>query len=198
MKNLVIGIGGQKRAGKNTMAEYMATNLRHLGYKVGMRSFASPIKEMLQHLFRMEVPIDTFISDDHKQALVEISPTRSLSVRTLLQVIGTDCFRNKIDPNFWVYRALNSIKDSSDDIIIFTDVRFENEVDVIHNMGGMTIYLERMGYEGDVDLHASEMELQRIRGKFTWYLSVPDNDIQALMTASHDMVKIVDENYPTK
>ena len=98
-------------------------------------SFAQPIKEMLQTVFKNEYPYNTFIDDSRKNDKIEIYPTVFMTVRELLQKVGTECFRNIIHPNFWVGRGMAMISKCSSDFVLIPDVRFENELHAINNIG---------------------------------------------------------------
>lgn len=49
--------------------------------------------------------------------------------RALLQIYGTQIFRNRVDNDFWIKRTKERIINNDADIVIITDVRFPNEVD---------------------------------------------------------------------
>lgn len=49
---VIIGIGGKKRTGKSTLAEYITRAFAMKGKQVEEVSFAEPIKRMLQEVFR--------------------------------------------------------------------------------------------------------------------------------------------------
>ncbi len=49
--------------------------------------------------------------------------------RALLQIYGTQIFRNRVDDDFWIKRTKERVLKCDADIIIITDVRFPNEVD---------------------------------------------------------------------
>ena len=89
-----------------------------------------------------------------------------LTPRELLQIIGTDCIRDKVHPNAWVnalfaaYKlkdgdisnspyssnkmnnALKALKSSYPNWVI-TDMRFPNELEAVKSRGGITIRVNR-------------------------------------------------------
>ena len=83
-----------------------------------------------------------------------------LTPRLLLQIIGTECIRDKVHPNAWVnalftdYRS-NGISEkylaSRGQLVlennypnwIITDMRFENELEAVKQRGGITIRVNR-------------------------------------------------------
>lgn len=78
------------------------------------------------------------------------------SVRKLLQFIGTDVVRNHIDPQFWTSMAKSKIEywKSHHSSVVFTDVRFNNEVDLIKKEGGIIVRVDKQ--MEIVDNHVSE------------------------------------------
>ena len=51
-----------------------------------------------------------------------------MSGREVLQVVGTDLFRNLFSKDIWAKAGLRSAAESDADVAVFTDVRFENEI----------------------------------------------------------------------
>ena len=63
-----------------------------------------------------------------------------MTVRELLQDLGTEAVRDVVHPNTWVNALLNDYEESQDWII--TDVRFPNEVERIRELGGKIIFVD--------------------------------------------------------
>jgi len=184
----VIGIGGRKQTGKSTLAEYLTQSCINRGWQSQVVSFAQPIKEMLQEVFRHEVPYKTFTDDKCKQVKVEIAPDVFMTVREMLQKVGTECFRSIIHTDFWVYRGIAKIKSSSADIVIVPDVRFENELRELNKLG-TTIYIDRPGMVMPEDTHPSETTLEKIKDEFD-YTFVNWEDRQEVMEAfAHQIIR---------
>jgi len=64
-----------------------------------------------------------------------------MTVREVLQFVGTELFRNQLDPDVW----LNSVflkPWAEDDIVIIADARFPNEA-VLGRKNGLLISIER-------------------------------------------------------
>ena len=91
-----------------------------------------------------------------------------LTPRLLLQIIGTDCIRDKVHPNAWVNGLFSDYKakwvptgDSvaEEDVSlekeypnwIITDMRFPNELEAVKDRGGVTIRVNRP--KNDLDNH---------------------------------------------
>lgn len=60
--------------------------------------------------------------------------------RLLLQLIGTDLFRQQLHPNTWVNASFANYLNNA---WIFTDVRFPNELEAIKKHNGITIRINR-------------------------------------------------------
>ena len=60
--------------------------------------------------------------------------------RLLLQLIGTDLFREQLHPNTWVNASFANYLNNA---WIFTDVRFPNELEAIKKHNGITIRINR-------------------------------------------------------
>ena len=141
----VIGITGRKRSGKNTAAE----GLVERGYEVV--GFADPLKEAALDLnplisagVRLRPIVDHFGWEKAKDQWPE--------VRRTLQALGTDVIRAR-DPEFWVNAFLTRTAGRQ---VVVADVRFDNEAQVIHRLGGIVVEVIRPSLDDDGDTHASE------------------------------------------
>lgn len=164
---VLIGLVGRKQVGKDTAADYLC---RHYGFI--KYAFAQPLKQMCQQLF--------FLSDDQlsDNTLKEaIDPRWGRSPRQILQVVGTDMFRNHWDVNFWVDHFGVWVRQQEGAHIVVSDVRFQNEADAIKDRGGLLIQIKR-GSAGTGDGHASET--QNIKGVDR--VIVNDGDLSKLYT----------------
>jgi hypothetical protein len=61
-------------------------------------------------------------------------------VRRLLQVFGTEVGRKQFGENFWVQQAFDKIEGNK---IVFSDVRFPNEILAIKRAGGIVVRIRR-------------------------------------------------------
>ena len=113
--------------------------------------------------------------------------------RLLLQLIGTDLFRNQLHPNTWVnatmaeYQPIAGTMDvrRSRETFpnwIITDVRFPNEAQAIKDRNGINIRVERpnvLNNQNNINLeHISEKSLDDY--KFNYYIC-NDSSIENLM-----------------
>ena len=71
--------------------------------------------------------------------------------RLLLQIIGTDCIRDRVHPNAWVNALFADYRDKVDfdnnlpksSNWVITDMRFPNELEAVKSRGGITIRVNR-------------------------------------------------------
>lgn len=129
----LIGLTGLPRSGKDTAAEYL---VRVEGYT--RRAFATPLKEAAALLLNREVyEMEGQHGFDREAEL----PEWGFSTRWFLQRFGTECMRNQIDQDFWIKRMRSSLRDGGSFVI--TDVRFQNEADMIRELGGHILEISR-------------------------------------------------------
>lgn len=136
---MLIGFSGKKGSGKSYFADYLVNN--KLFIKL---SFASPLKEITKILFNLS---DEDVKDPIKKE--SINPKFNASPRELMQWLGTDIMREEFNKRFnysgsiWIDNVKDKVKmllDNNKDVVI-DDVRFQNEVDMIHSLGGIVINL---------------------------------------------------------
>lgn len=142
---IILGILGKKGSGKDTLADYMIQN--HGFYK---HTFAGPLKNCCRDLFHL--------SEDqlHNPILKEVViPEWGLSPRQILQKVGTDLFRKHFSPDFWL-RQFEFQFPYDKQRIVCSDVRFQNEADLILQFGGILIRVDRESAHLNQDSHESE------------------------------------------
>lgn len=175
-KVTIIGFCGAKQSGKNTSATMVKDIVMEDGesrdftetHIVGIESFAAPIKSMIAMLldFYGVAPVTQghllvpYLEGDLKEVVI---PALGVSPRSLMQTLGTDWGRNIVNPDIW----LNSMRirltayeemrkhGYKSAIVMVTDVRFDNECELIHSLGGKIVRIDRPGH-GGVDEHDSE------------------------------------------
>ncbi len=193
-----ITLAGQKQVGKDTSATMLAEMLAR-AYVDGVYiiHFADALKKACHVIFG--IPLEDMETEEGKQKLTKVRwpdgyhvdtvsysvnrdgegvegviyyPSDSnpfMTVREVLQFVGTELFRNQIDPDVW----LNSVflqPWAEDDVVIIADARFPNEV-ALGRENGLLIQVERnTGLVSDG--HKSENAL----GDFTDYHYTIDNN----------------------
>jgi len=153
--------------GKDTIAN-------HLCSKYGYRrvAFADPIKEICAILFG-------FSHEQLHGSLKEVPDPNWFGVtpRRVLQFVGTDMFRAHMKTlnegfkdEFWLLcaeRAITKIlKADPNAKIVISDVRFENECEMIRRLGGVIIRVSRPDINKLTDLHESERLIPSLEVNF--------------------------------
>lgn len=152
---MIVGIGGKKGSGKDTLAEYFINNNNFKRY-----AFGDPVKEVCRVLFDL--------SDEQLYGNKKDTFDEKLGVypRELFQKIGTEFGRNNIHQLFpdlkiikgelWVDKFNNFYANNKSVNIVITDVRFDSEINSIKDKGGTLIYIKRPNENKD-DNHLSEI-----------------------------------------
>jgi hypothetical protein len=148
MSRTIIGICGQIGSGKSAATRHLVNS-----YRFKKRPFAGPIKDMMAAIGLN----DDQLNGDQKEVPVPLLSGHT--PRWAMQTLGTEWGRVLMNENFWVNLWLHNLPANRD--VVADDVRFKNEVDIIHDNGGIVIQIERPG-TGPLAHHASEQ--QGVRG----------------------------------
>ena len=144
----IIGLAGPKGVGKSTYANQLVFDMyktREWSDAIRIISFASPLKEMLGCIVHKD-----YIEDKER-----IIPNLGVSARHCLQTLGTEWGRNLISDSIWIDITRHRIEESDANVFIIDDVRFDNEAEMIRDMGGEVWKLSRSGVNEN-DAHISE------------------------------------------
>ena len=150
MNQLIIGLHGLARTGKDTAASYLVAHYMLLSY-----AFAEPIKAAIAQMFNLT-------AEHIEGALKELPmPAIGKSPRELMQLLGTEWGRNLVHNQLWLLLAeqnLNHLAASTQTPItgfVLRDVRFENEADWLRSKGGVIVHIHRADAQ-QVNRHSSE------------------------------------------
>jgi len=172
---LFIVLSGKKQTGKDTAALMASKMLYEANKTFKITAFAEVLKDAAITVLGLdrdlvygtnedkETPTrvlwDTFpLSIRFKYRETWYMPLRSgpMTIRDVLQVMGTDIFRTMFDFNVWANAPFN--RDWGNlDVVIISDCRFPNEKTVTEDHSGVIIRLERK--TGLKDGHSSETAL---------------------------------------
>jgi hypothetical protein len=185
----IIGLTGEARAGKDTVAQIIRTCLtERAGLSDSVRAtvlvtgFAHKLKLSAARLFYPEATLEEALewSDWFKTyGGVELYDSRKagervVTGRAFLQRYGTEAHRNTFGEDFWLDAVLPAERADCDTLVI-CDARFENEVQRIRDRGGEVWRILRPGHENpaEVGAHASE---QRIPDQYVDKTIVNDSE----------------------
>jgi len=179
----LVGLLGTKGVGKDTVADYMVSH-----YNAEKRAFASPIKEACAILFQL--PLTTFEGEDKEVC----DAHHGLSPRQMMQLVGTDFFRDKVRQDFWIdhFKKWYAARDPSRPVVV-TDVRFQNEVDVIKALGGVVVRIlrphEGSGRHTMADLHITEQGVAVVQGVDATIAN--DGSLEELYQSAQRVVRLI-------
>lgn len=151
---MIIGLGFKARTGKDTIASHLVNN-----YLFTQESFAYPLKECIGK------QICGFNEKQLYGAWKEvIDPEWGMTPRHMLQLIGTDALRKVVHDDFWVIPMKRKLKEHlrNNRSVVISDVRFSNEINLIKDLGGIVVRVDRANPDkiAGIDKHRSEVELE--------------------------------------
>jgi hypothetical protein len=150
----LIGLVGSAGAGKDSFARRLVE-----GHGYRRFAFADQMRELL-------LVLDPLVTDSLSLSRLvnhygwDVTKRTYPEVRRLLQVFGTEVVRDGLGKDTWVNAAHSKIQPllSHGTSVVVTDVRFENEVRLIRNLGGDIVRITRHEADDATDGHISENE----------------------------------------
>ncbi len=140
---MIIGICGLIGSGKGTVADVLVEQ----GFtKI---SFADKLKDGVAAVYgwdRAMLEGDTPESREWREAQDDFwtnETGRIITPRIVLQEFGTDCMRNGFYDGVWVSVVKQILINNPNIDYVIPDVRFENEVDMIRQVGGQVWEISR-------------------------------------------------------
>lgn len=130
----LIAFTGLPRSGKDSAADWLVLH----GYV--RRAFSDPLKDAAAILLGRE-PWEMRGEQgfDREAVLTEWG----FSTRDFLQRFGTEAMRNNFGADFWIKHMRNRI--AGVERVVITDCRFDNEVELVHELGGIVVEIRRPG-----------------------------------------------------
>lgn len=163
----IIGIHGKAWSGKDTVAEHLVSKY---GYK--QYAFADPMYKMLE-------VIGVYNVGRHEKERPH--PIYGVSLRHMLQELGDAWGRERINKDVWVIAAQMMMQgDPEDTKYVISDIRRENEADLVRKKGGFVIHLQRNelpkvrehGSEEGIEFKAGDVRLENNGSLLDLYLAV--------------------------
>ncbi len=178
----LIGITGHKGSGKDTAVETLE------GWDT--IKFADCLKLMLKQYL-------VYCGMSYKEAgkLLEDPELKNKphplfhgkTPRYAMQTLGTEWGRTLINPDIWVYAAMNHVKDYRKAVI--TDVRFPNEAKAVKDAGGTLVRINKpRGKICVSDFHPSETAIDKLEVD---HQITNDDSIEALRSRLHAIAQFV-------
>lgn len=190
----IFGLCGRKQSGKDTFARLSCDLFQRAGMSPDTQletvALAEPLKQFCIDYLGLTRE-GCYGTDDQKNAVcgtwgIFNSSIRKqfdrgvddpISNREVLQVVGTEVFRNCFRETFWIdLMKLNLSKAAREgaEVAFVTDVRFRNEMNAVRELGGRLVRINRNLDQTDQIPHASELEMASIPDEEFDY--VVDND----------------------
>lgn len=164
---MLFGFAGRKGHGKDACADIMMQAASSGSAKV---AFADPIKQACAALFMFSH------EQLHDTKVKETMDARwGITPRQAMQFVGTDLIQQHmggllpgIGREFFVKAMRLRIQHlwslNNDLLIVVSDVRFQHEVDLIHELGGWVFRVTRPSAPASTDTHASEVLVDSLAG----------------------------------
>lgn len=155
----IVAFLGAKRVGKDTAADHLVETQGYTKY-----SLASPMKQAVKELFHF--------SDEQMWGMEKdvIDPYWGLTPREVMQFIGIDTLFNGLGERFphlghtFFMRAFERwSQEHPGECIVIADLRMQEELCCLKEMGALVIKLERPGFENS-DSHFSEAQVASVEG----------------------------------
>lgn len=147
INQVIIGLAGLKQSGKTSAAQHLEKS----GFV--LYSFASTLKRMtrvfLDDFMLCNDEIEHYMNEGKERPI----PVLNVSVRALTQTLGTEWGRNAVRDDLWTLVKRRIIEGEGHKYVVIDDIRFENEAQLVRDMGGLVIHIDRGGND---DQHASE------------------------------------------
>jgi hypothetical protein len=161
----LIGLGGHLRSGKDAVADHLVE--KHGFVKLGM---SDALHEAMLAIDPVIWPTSTAGYESaeevwrYSEAIAEWGYVRTKEMfpeaRRLLQKLGTEVGRNMVGENVWVNIMARKIDDhrGAGHPVVVTGIRFPNEVQMIRELGGRSVWIDRpnLATRGAIAAHASE------------------------------------------
>lgn len=161
---VIVGIGYKARHGKDTLAKYLIQGLYQKGKEIDVRrySFATALK-----------------------CYCRVQGWMTVKDGKVLQYVGTELFRDRVNPDYWVQMVDYQIQEEQPDIAIFSDMRFPNEKAFVEKHG-ISVKVERINDDGSLYAvndgravnHASEISLDG--HEFNYNFKVKNGELNQL------------------
>lgn len=140
-KRIIIGFAGAKGSGKDTGYRLLNELYPDIFKRV---AFADPIKNTICNMFNLTIDQLNTVKRLNDITLLDINSDNTygyLSGRDLVREIGM-LMRNYDDEQFNRY-VQQTIENDIEHNFVITDVRFENEIELVHKLHGYVIRVDR-------------------------------------------------------
>jgi len=182
----IIGICGNARCGKDTMADLIREVLADINVKSKKINLADSLKDELRNFVDKTLGIDVYTDDTEEKNII----------RPLLVTWGTHV-RRKLDNNVWIKQAAEKMTEQC--VYIVPDIRFPNELEWLRQHNSYCIFIDRMDGENIIppanDEEAANNPILKANSDFqlTWQTVGAENKKMLKQVAIEVLEKTVNE-----
>lgn len=144
MNNKIVGLVGFISSGKGTVADILQTK-----YGFTEDSFAASLKDACAPIFGWDREMLEGKTPESRAAREVPDPfwcerlgRPDFTPRLALQLVGTEVFRNGFHQDIWINSMERRLLGTQHNIVI-SDVRFQNEIQLIQQLGGHIMRIRR-------------------------------------------------------
>jgi hypothetical protein len=141
---MLVGILGLKGSGKDTIGNYLIEN-----YNFEKIAYAGALKDAICCIFGWDRNMMEGATEESREWREKVDEYWGFSPREMMQRIGTDLFRKQIKDDIWIKSLKLKLEKMTQGPfkmktnVVITDCRFNNEIDLIKEKGGIIILVER-------------------------------------------------------
>jgi hypothetical protein len=180
-KPIVFILSGKAHSGKDTFFSFIETVIQNKNIPYEKSSFAKFLKilskQWIETFYGLDLPYHFFDDSVEKEReypnfLFRNSP---LKIRNVLQYIGTDIFRNQINPIFWVEQLYKrEIQHSQSKLFFITDCRFPNEIEYLKSQG-LNVYILKI-VRNTRENHDDISSMNKQHSSEQFFNDIPENE----------------------
>jgi hypothetical protein len=141
----IIAVSGFIGSGKGFFSDYLQST-----YKFKHISFAESLKKSISEIFGWDYELLKGTTSESREWREQIDPWWSkrldipnLTPRLVLQIGGTDLWRNGFHQDIWIASLERKLQSMSNDNIVIDDCRFPNEFKTLHSIGATIVKITR-------------------------------------------------------
>lgn len=144
----IICFVGERGAGKDTAAAALSKlyNFKTFAFADGLREVAKTVFGLTDHQMS-----DRLL----KVSRIGSGPYADMTVREMMQKIGTECFRDHF-PGVWKHRLLKLIE--NEPLVVVPDTRFNDEYAALRERGAIFVRIDNPNVTESGSEHRSEIE----------------------------------------
>jgi hypothetical protein len=140
----IIALVGFQSSGKDTVGRLIQDSFPQFK----LISFAQPIKDSLSSMFGWERTLLEGLTPESRTWRETLDPfwsqhlQREITPRLMMRTFGTELIRNHLHQKFWTLSLQKTLM-NSDESFVVTDTRFLNEIQMLRELGGKTVWVRR-------------------------------------------------------